>query len=306
VQLGGEQDQRQRQPGRGEEHVVDRGSFTAAGRALGLPTSSISRGVQHIEEELGASLLTRTTRRVGLTEAGARYVERARRALAELAEAAERVRDDRDQPHGLVRLTAPIESSGWLADIVVEVIKEQPRIQLELLLTGRRVDLAAEGVDLALRAGPNIDPTLVGQRISAGPAGLYAAPIYLARAGRPRSIAELARHAAVLYRSAGVQRVSFVGPRGRVATAELNGRLAGDEMIFVVQATERGAGIAVLPALAVADAVAAGRLEPVLPAWQTKPASMWLVHLPMRHLPRRVAVVRDALAARLRARLGAR
>ncbi|MCA9673922.1 MAG: LysR family transcriptional regulator [Kofleriaceae bacterium] len=281
--------------------VVDRGSFTAAAAALGLPKSSVSRGVAALEEDLGVTLLRRTTRQLTLTDSGKAYVERARLALQELLEAGDAASDAGDEPRGLVRLTAPVDLSGGLAEVIAGFLGEHPQIRIDLILTARTVDLVAEGVDLALRAGRLQDSTLIARRIADGALGLFASPAYLSRRGHPRKVDDLRRHACIVYR--GGARWSLQGPRGATASVDVAGPLSCDELSFVVYGAEQALGIGLLPYSAVAAAVHAGRLVAVLPGWTTSGGGLWLVHPPMRHLPRRVALLRDALIAGMKSRI---
>ncbi len=286
--------------------VVDRGTFTAAATALGLPKSSVSRGVAALEAQLGVTLLHRTTRRVTLTDAGRDYADHARNALHELDEAGDRVGSAADEAHGLVRMTAPpdLSGGGMIAQILARFLLAHPRVQLDVVLTGRAVDLVAEGIDLAVRAGRLADSSLIARRVAGSVARLYAAPAYLARRGRPRRIEDLARHDCLLHRASGSSaRWTLEGPRG-ARTVEVRGALSCDELSLLVDGARHGIGIALLPDGAATRAVEEGALVPLLPDWGLGGAALWLVHPPTRHLPRRVAVLRDFLYDELRAQLG--
>src|SRR3954462_3527319 len=133
--------------------VMESGSFTAAARALGLPKTSVSRRVTALERVLRVRLLQRSTRKLVLTEAGRLYFERARAALGALGDARSAVSDMSQEIAGPIRFTAGGDNSGLLAKLLGEFLARYPRIQLDVVLTARRVDLVAEGFDLALRAG---------------------------------------------------------------------------------------------------------------------------------------------------------
>jgi DNA-binding transcriptional LysR family regulator len=287
--------------------VAEQGSFTAAARTLGAQKSSVSRMVAQLEAELGVALVRRTTRKVSLTDAGRRYLDGARRALATLEETrAEIMRADRE-PEGLVRLTAPADIPGpLLAAPLAELARRHPRITLDVMLTNRRVDLIAEGVDLALRAGPIADSSLVVKRVGDDTVELYAAVGYLDRRGRPKRLADLAAHDCVLFRAGPGMRArwTLTGPRGR-ASIEVRGQLNGDAMQFVADAIEAGAGIGLLPTATAHRMVRLHKIERVLPGYAVTGGSLHLVHAPVRHLPHRVALVRDFLWKELRERLAA-
>jgi DNA-binding transcriptional LysR family regulator len=148
--------------------VVHDGSFTAAARALGLPKSSISRSVAQLEQDLGIRLLHRTTRQLHLTDAGAAFYERVSRALGDIDEATTAASDTQAELSGVVRVTAPVDLGVWsLASIIARFVRKHPKIRVELSLTGRVVDLVAEGFDFAVRAGPLRDSSLIARRVGA-------------------------------------------------------------------------------------------------------------------------------------------
>lgn len=281
--------------------VVEAGSFTGAAHKLGLPKSSLSRAVSHLERELGVVLLHRTTRKLALTEAGQLYVERARSALALLDEARVQLVEADQEPRGLVRMTAPVDPAGELfASTLADFARRYPGIRVECMFTQRHVDLVAENVDLALRAG-RIDTTLLaGKKLGDSPLGLFAAPSYLSARGTPRRLAQLAAHDCVLFRGVrGGARWTLEGKRGR-ETVEVHGALDVDEMLYALHLARCGAGIALLPIVLTRAAVDHGELVRVLPAYRQEGSAVYLVHPADRPLPRRVALLRDHLYDALR------
>src|SRR6185436_524098 len=145
--------------------VMETGSFTAAARTLGLPKSSVSRRVSALEQSLRVRLLQRGTRKLVLTEAGRLYFERARGALGGLADANAAVTDMSREIAGPIRFTAGGDNTGLIASLIADFLALYPKIQLDVVLTARRVDLVNEGFDLALRAGPLVDSALVVRRL---------------------------------------------------------------------------------------------------------------------------------------------
>jgi DNA-binding transcriptional LysR family regulator len=278
--------------------VVEAGSFTAAARQLGLPKSSVSRGVARLEEDLGVRLLQRTTRKLHLTEAGQRYFEQTRAALAGLEEASSMVSELEREPRGTVRLTTPVDfGRDDEAQFFTTFLRRHPGIQLELIMTPRQVDLVAEGVDLAVRAGPLDDSSLVARKVAESALRLYAAPAYLKERGRPRRFKDLGEHdCVVLRRSRGIDPWRLKGPRGW-ETQRVSGRVVADDMGFVQRLTRAGMGIALLPDLTTGEDLATGALEAVLPAYATDAGAVYVVSPPLRHVPARVALLRDYLLA---------
>jgi DNA-binding transcriptional LysR family regulator len=279
--------------------VVEEGSFTAAGRALRRPKSSVSRSVARLEEALGARLLQRTTRALTPTEAGREYWPRARAAMAALDEAAEEVARSGGEPRGLVRMTAPDDGADLLAGMLLRFSRRYPRIHVDVSLTGRHVDLVAEGLDLAVRAGELADSSLVARRVGVTSVGLFAAPSYLRRRGTPRTLADLARHDCVVQLARGGSATwSFVGPEGRVSV-EVRGQLAADQLSFRRQAVLLGAGLGMMPHFLAAPAVRAGQLVHVLPQYALRGAPVHVVVPSRQMLPARVALLRDFLVEEL-------
>ncbi len=288
--------------------VVESGSFTGAAHATGLPKSSVSRSVARLEQDLGVRLLQRTTRKLSLTEAGRAFFERVRGPVAGVDEAADAVRELGGEPRGLVRMSAPSDAYAFgAAEAIAEFVRRYPAIRVELALTTRRVDLVAEGFDLAIRAGRLEDSTLVVRRIAAAPLAMFAAPSYLKRRGHPKSLAELAQHECVLFRSHGGKAMwTLEGPEGE-RSVEVKGAISVDEMAFLMRACVAGAGIALFPVPLAREPVERGALEPLLSAYTLSPGGSALhVVLPSAtFVPTRVALLRDHLVRRLEREIAA-
>ncbi len=244
--------------------VVEGGTFSAAARALDLPVSTVSRQVTRLEDRLGVRLLNRTTRRVTTTGPGQSYFERARRIVAESQEAEEEVRQLHGQPRGLLRISAPPTGlrATMVEDLVAAFMLAYPHIEVELVAESRFVDLVAESYDLALRGGILKDSSLVARRLLTMKTALVASPAYLARRGRPRRVADLARHELLVQRTPGRQPRWPLSPRGSLP---VRGRLTTNDLAVARTAALAGLGIAYMPMLLVDQELAAGLLEPVLP-----------------------------------------
>jgi DNA-binding transcriptional LysR family regulator len=277
--------------------VVDSGSFTAAARALGLPKSSVSRAIARLEEELGLTLLQRTTRKLTLTRAGERYLATAREALRSLDEARVELIEEDKAVSGLVRMTAPFDSSTRLGAVLAECIAtflaRYPDVFIDMLLTARTVDLVAEGVDFAIRAGKLDDSTLIARKIKTDQLVLVASPAYLKEHGTPRRFSDLAEHRMILHHAVqGATRLRMTGPNGPESVI-VRGPINIDEMGFALPLVEAGVGIAMVPTLLALASVHAGRSARVLGQYARKDASIYLVHPPQRNPPRRVVLLRD-------------
>lgn len=273
--------------------VVEAGGFTAAATALGLPTSSVSRSVARLEQDLGVVLLERTTRHVALTEVGRAYFERVREALAGLDEATAAALDAAREPHGVVRLAVPPDIAPALAPLIAAFHKASPRIRIELSATARAAALVGDQADLAIVVGRLPDSSLVSRRIGETVHQLHAAPGYLEARGRPRVLADLARHDAIALGS-DLARWELIGPRGE-ESVQVAPVVSADHLGFVVEATLAGLGIALLPSFIASAHVEAGALVQVLPRYTATVQLQLLTHA-SRRLPHRVALLRDFLA----------
>jgi DNA-binding transcriptional LysR family regulator len=280
--------------------VVDLQSFTAAAEALGLPKSSVSRSVARLEESLGVQLLQRTTRAVQLTDAGRLYFEEASRALGSLEQAQATLSQLDSRPQGAVRITAPVDlGAEVLAPLAARFVRRTPGITLEFLLTTRVVNLVEEGVDLAVRAGPLRDSSLISRRVNGLEAWLFASPAYLDARGTPSSLEDLPAHDCVLFRPRrGQAEWTMVGPGGQ-SRLTVKGPVGGDDFTFLREAVLAGAGIGLLPALQCEQDVSRGRLVRLLSAYTGPSAPLHVVWPASRHVPKRVVLVREWLVKSL-------
>ena len=286
--------------------VVEARSFTGAARALGLPKSSISRRVSALERSLRTRLLQRSTRRLVLTEAGRVYFERARAALAGLADAGAAVADMSREIAGPIRFTTGSDNTGFIISIIRDFLERYPRVQIDAVFTPRRVDLVAEGFDLALRAGALVDSSLIVRRLGRTDLRLFASRDYLRKQGRPRRFADLAAHRFVLFGEPHQRnQLTLTGPAGE-ETIAIDGPLIVNDVGFVVDAAAAGVGIALIPDAHFGWAIR-GKLRPIwrdlvrlLPAYAVLGAEVSLVSPPIAYEPARVGLFRDFLTERLR------
>jgi DNA-binding transcriptional LysR family regulator len=286
--------------------VVDAGSFTQGARALGVPKSSVTRSIARLERTLGVRLLQRTTRQRGVTDAGRALYDRIRGALSAVDEATSAVRELGSEPSGLVRLTAPSDSAmaATLARIIHAFLERHPRIQVEVSLSGRTVDMVAEGFDLAVRAGPLADSSLVARRILVGTLAPFAARAYLERRKRPRRLADLANHDCVLFRAHGGRTTWRLSGKEGMVSVDVTGTITTDDMSFLVSMVRLGRGIALLPVEVVGAVVPRGELVRLFPDYGVPGAILSIVMPSAAYVPSRVALLRDFLVEHLARELG--
>jgi DNA-binding transcriptional LysR family regulator len=279
--------------------VVDRGGFAPAARELRVPTSTVSRTVARLEEVLGAQLLHRTSRSLGVTADGRELYASVAPAIASLVRAARSLGGSSGEPRGKLRVTAPNDlGSTFLAHVVVAFAEQNPLVEVELVLTTRTVSLIEEGLDLAVRAGRLVDSSLIARKVGDLEEQLVASPAYLERRGQPRTVEALADHPCILFRPAGGSRTwRLHGPKGEV-DVQAKGRVYGDDYGFVRAAALADGGIALLPRILCALDVAAGTLVRVLPDYEVRGAALYVVYPPSQHVPAKVSAFRDFLIER--------
>lgn len=276
--------------------VVEAGSFTAAAEALGLSKSYASRRVRTLEDQLGARLMDRTTRRLSLTEAGRAFYEQAAPHLEGLAEAERAVSALQSAPRGTLRLAAP-SSFGlrWLQPALHAFMARWPELRVEVSYDDRQVDVIADGFDLAIRGGRLADTSLVARKLAPMTGVVVASPAYLARAGTPDHPSELTRHACLDYAVAStVPRWWLSGPDGEVSV-EVDARLVADNGQALVAAAVAGLGVAYQPDFLVRDELRAGRLVRLFPGWATWQGAFHAVYPHRRHLSPKVRLMVEHL-----------
>lgn len=276
--------------------IVDRHGFAPAARHLGLTPSAITRQVAALEDRLGVRLLTRTTRSVTLTDAGARFLERARRILAELREAEDSAQSERARPTGRLTITAPaVFGRLHVAPLVAAFLAEHEQVSARLLLSDRTVNLVEEGVDLAIRIGHLPESGLVAKRLGETRRVIVAAPAYLDRAGTPAHPRDLAAHETIGFTAlAEAPEWRFAGDL-RVAVQP---RLATNSADAAIWAAEQGQGLTLVLGYQVKAAIAAGRLRVVLAEHEPPALPIHAVHPASRLLSAAVRAFIDLAVAR--------
>jgi len=281
--------------------VAAAGSLSAAGRAMGLSQTMVTKHIAALETRLGTKLFHRSTRRLSITEAGRNYLESAERILAELEAADGAVAADRYEPRGLLRLSAPVSfGTRQIAPLLTEFARRYPGLKVELGLNDRQVDLAEEGWDLAVRIGHLSDSNLIARRIAPCRLMLAAAPAYIEAHGRPRVAADLASHNCLGYT---LSRFAVAGywafGAKRETKIDVAGNLCANNGDALRAAAVAGQGIIYEPTFVVADDLKAGTLVAITleePAMEL--GGIYAVYLPERNLAAKVRVFIDFLLER--------
>ena len=261
--------------------VAKHRSFRRAAGELGVTPSAISQAVRTLETRVGATLFTRTTRSVGLTEAGAKFLARAKPAFEELVAAGEVARDLGQRPAGLLRLTAPRSVLPMLLQpLVASFCKAYPEVEVEIVASPESLDLATDGFDAGIRMGQFIAADMVTVRMTPPfPFAIVGSPAYLARAGRPERPEDLRGHACLrLRRSNGAVASWSLSDNGRTMEVAASGPLLANDYPTLLGAALEGVGLAQVPGPIAADAVAAGRLVTVLESYAPMAPGIFLYH----------------------------
>ncbi len=272
--------------------VAELGSFTRAADELGLSRAMVTTHVQRLERRYGLRLLNRTTRKVAVTPAGADYLDHCRRVFAELAAAEETLRLSRERPTGRLCVDVPGSFGRHiLLPRLPDFLARYPGIDLELRFNERVVDLARENVDLAVRAGTVADPNLVAQRISGSRWITCASPEYLARYGRPQTIADLADHVLIgSIPSGSTQPRPWLFAGDAAPPKPLQFRVKVNEAEAVMLAAARGVGITQTMDLLAARELVDGNLAIVLAEHTRLGPALSIVHTPAAQRLARVRV----------------
>ncbi|MCX2193903.1 LysR family transcriptional regulator [Pantoea agglomerans] len=284
--------------------LAEQGSFTRAAERLDVSKAAMSQKIKELEKMAGVLLVQRTTRSVRLTSAGEKLVEELREPFARIEQSFFSVRDIAGPVRGLVRITAPVAfARQQLVPIIGEFLRDYPQVRLQLDVTDRIVSLSSEGFDLAIRHSDTLPETHVAMPLCDTRTLLVASPAYLNEQGIPRTPQDLAQHNC-LYYPRGVE-----SPRWRFTTSadseqvqiRIQGSFATNNSESIRDAALQGLGIAMLPDFSAREALAAGSLQQVLPAWQPVEAfaaRLWIVRPWAAQVPRAVTTFTHWLRAR--------
>lgn len=281
--------------------VVDTGSITAAAKALGESKGSVSRRMTRLEESLGVRLLRRSPRLVQATDEGLAYRTRVGNAIDALDDAGHALTQTRNEPHGHLRITAPVDLGvTMLAPLVAAFTDRYPAITVEMLLTPQVLDFELNQVDVALRAAPSLsDSNLVAQKIGSLSSALFASPEYVKTHPRVRTPSDLAKHKLLIARaSRGRAELTLKHVDGKKVTVSAHAAISAADYSFTREAALGNAGIALLPTIVSQRDLERGTLVPVLKDFVLDVESfLYFVHAGTRFVPPKVTAFRDFLFA---------
>jgi len=277
--------------------VVKEGSLSAAGRALGFSSAVVSKRLQRLEEQLGTRLVNRSTRKLGVTEEGARYHEYCVRVLADLEEVEALITRGSHQPKGTLRVTVPAAFGRLhIAPLVPEFLRRYPDLRLSLHLTDNIVDLIGEGFDVALRIGDMKDSNLVARQLGTDRRFVVATPSYIEKYGAPRVPEELVKHNALLFSNPNpLDQWQFVDPDGMAHHVKVSGNFETNNCDALREALLADAGIALRPTWDVGKDIRSGTLKVLLPQYVQPNFNIQAVYPSRRHLSQKVRVFVDLL-----------
>jgi len=276
--------------------VVQSGSFSEAARNLNLTPSAVSKQVSRLEDRLGARLINRTTRRLGLTEEGSAFFERAQRILVDVEEAEQAVSHLHGAPRGTLKLNAPVVfGHAHIAPLLPGYLAKHPEMRIDLSTSDRYVDLLEEGLDLVIRIGELSDSSLIARKLAVTKRVVVASDSYLKARGQPAHPRDLAHHNCLIFLYRAVRNLwSFDGTDG-AQSVEVKGDVETNSIEVILALLLAGHGIALMPTWLVGEYLQDGRLTQVLTDYVAPDAQIYAVYPPGRHLSPKVRSFVDYL-----------
>ena len=276
--------------------VVELGSFTAAARQLHLSVSSISQIVAKLEDELQVKLLNRSTRSIGLTEAGKIYYQGCRRMLAEATQVHEQLYAFNNTPVGTLRIgSSSTMAQNVLAEMTSNMLREYPGLSVNLVAGIPAPDLIADGLDLVIRVGALKDSSLFSRRLGAMPMVVCAAKSYLQQHGAPEKPADVDNFAWLEYSVRPDNNFELIAPEGLVSRLSPQGRFVTNDSLTLIRWLKAGCGIAYVPMMWVIEEINAGEIDSLFPQYQSDPRPVYALYTEKDKLPLKVQVCIDYL-----------
>ena len=281
--------------------TVELGSLSAAARSLATTQPTVSKLLSALEGSLGVRLMERGPARVTLTDEGVQFLDSARRLIEDYEEAVTELDARTRQPRGLVRIAAPMALGELqLNALMLRALEQYPELRIDLMLEDRFVDPVEERFDLTVRIGGALPLDLVAKELAVWPRYIVASPDYLKRHGRPREVADLARHRFLRYPGWGDEQVTLSSEEGSVEVPIVT-RYRINHAAALLDAVREGAGIAFQPSWMVNELIQREELVRLLPRWTGPAQRAYLVYPRRRRQPARVQVMLDLLVREISA-----
>ncbi|WP_431478313.1 LysR substrate-binding domain-containing protein [Massilia eburnea] len=277
----------------------EQGSFTAAAAVAGVTPAAVSRSISRLEERLGVRLFVRTTRQIRMTDGGRVYFEQCRQALSQLVEAEREVTGQQAAPSGKLRISVPTPYAHYrLLERIAGFRLQFPEVQVEVHISNRNIDFAEEGYDLAVRGRAPQDSTLIARKLEDAALVLVAAPAYLKRRGKPKSLEELAQHDCIQFALPSTGRLipwQFMRDGAELELAGSDAIVCAEDFLGMGTLALHGGGIAQTYRFAVERELASGALVELLPQHGGCARPFYLIYPHARHLSLRVRSFVDFL-----------
>ncbi|HWT59831.1 MAG TPA: LysR family transcriptional regulator [Rhizobium sp.] len=278
--------------------VARYGSFSRAAHSLGMPVSTVSRKVTSLEEQLGVTLLQRTTRKLSLTAQGSAYFDQCSEPLAHLIDAEQALTETQRKPQGLLKISVPvIFGQEVFYEFVSAFLKTYPEIRIDLFVTNLFLDLIAENIDLGIRFGELKDSSIVAQRLGKSVRYLVAAPDYMKGRALPSKPEDLKDHQCVLLNGRNGEAEWHLVSGRKSIRQQVSGQVSSRDFEAVSAFTYRGHGIGLLPSTYCDDQIGRGELIRLLPDWSSEEIFVHAVYPTRRFLPLRLQIFLEALKA---------
>jgi DNA-binding transcriptional LysR family regulator len=277
--------------------VAQQSSFAAAARTLRISTATASKRVAALEARVGARLFDRTTRRVRLTEAGRVYFDHCIECLHAIDDADASVSELTKTPRGSIRISAPIDFGDHLMPVITEVMNAHPNLAVDVRLTNRVVDMIEEGIDLAVRVASSLDGHYVARPLARTRLGLFAAPAYLAKHGRPQRPEDLTQHKNIVFTEPRPRDELVFTRNRRKVSVKVRAILTGNHAAALQIAVRNGVGLAMMPSFVASRDLQNGSIVPVLCDWALPTLQVFAVYPHRRFLSPKVKAVVETLRA---------
>ena len=274
--------------------VVEKGKFSAAAQSLGVSKSAVSKRINQLENHLGVRLLHRTTRKLSLTEAGARYYEHAAKALRAASKAEDAVTELQGEPQGKLKISSPM-SFGRLhvAPLIPRFLQRYPKLQIDLVMDDKNIDLVAVGVDVAIRAGDMPNSTLIARKLAPLRQVLCVSPSYIERYGMPVTPSELCNHNCILFSYSGDANEWTLNKDGQSDVVMVSGSYRVNNSEAILEALLDGIGIGRLPTFVAGPDLKAGNLVRVLDSYHLPNHTFYAVFPEREYMPAKVRAFLD-------------